>query len=86
VTATQYWRGVRDVQAGADAFGYNIESLGPSIGAVFGLGLFWRTLALYILYVQSTGRVIPASVASLCGAGRARLQSLSRNAGKPLAT
>lgn len=63
-TFSYYWRDIRDVQAGADGFGFSSASIGPAIGKMFGLGLMWRAVAMYILAAKATGRYVPASVES----------------------
>jgi hypothetical protein len=50
------------LQAGADGFGFSAASIGPAIGKLFGLGLMWRAVALYILVVRATGRYVPVFV------------------------
>ena len=67
-------------QAGADRFGYDIASIGPPIGAVFGLGLLWRLIALYILAAQASGKALPAAVSS-CVSAIAR--GCKRRVGQP---
>ena len=59
ITFTQYWEGIRDRQAGADKFGFDIRGFGTAIGAMFGIGLMFRAFALLALRWATTGEALP---------------------------
>ena len=59
ITFTEYWEGIRNRQSGADKFGFDISAFGTSIGAMFGIGLMFRVVALLALRAATKGEAFP---------------------------
>jgi hypothetical protein len=59
ITATGYADGIRDRLASAAQFGFDIGGFGTAIGAMFGIGLLLRAVAVLVVHATTTGEPLP---------------------------
>jgi hypothetical protein len=59
ITFTAYWEGIRSRTGSASKFGFDIGGFGTAIGAMFGIGLLFRAVALLVVHATTSGEPLP---------------------------
>ena len=69
ITYTEYWRGIKDVASGGSEFGFGVtdSDFKTAVGALYGIGFLWRTVAVLVCVLFATTDHPYRAVITCCG-------------------